>query len=111
MKRPQGDAPFSSGVDCVLPRSSWCAQLSLVPLVLASIRPRGRGSQFCLGAVSAPWALVIVGIAAASGIAAVIVYLATGAEPWLWAAVPACVGSGLVLFALARLCRGQSAGG
>ena len=64
-----------------------------------------------MGAVSAPWALVIVGVAAACGIAAVIVYVATGAEPWLWAAVPACVGSGLVLFALARLCCGQSAGG
>ena len=44
-----------------------------------------------MGAVSAPWALLIVGVAAASGIAAVIVYLATGAEPWLWAAVPACL--------------------
>jgi hypothetical protein len=60
--------------------------------------------------VSAPWALVIVGVAAASGIAAVIVYVATGAEPWLWAAVPARLGSGFVLFAVARLSRGQPAG-
>jgi hypothetical protein len=70
-----------------------CAQLSFAPLVLAPI----------LGAVSAPWALLIVGVAAASGIAAVIVYLATGAEPWLWAAIPACLGSGVALFAVARL--------
>ena len=98
---------FTSNTFLAVLFACWCAQLSFVPLILASIRPRGRG----MGAVSAPWALLIVGVAAASGIAAVIVYLATGAEPWLWAAVPACVGSGLVLFALARLCCGQSAGG
>jgi hypothetical protein len=80
----------------------FCAQLSFISLVLTSLGLTGR----CMGAVSAPWALLIIGVAAASGIAAVIVFLATGAEPWLWAAVPACLGSGLVLFAVAR-----SAGG
>jgi hypothetical protein len=80
----------------------WCAQLSFVSLVLAPIGLGGRG------AVGAPWALLIVGVAAASGIAAVIVYVATGAEPWLWSAVPACLGSGLVLFAVARLFRGPA---
>jgi hypothetical protein len=80
----------------------FCAQLSFISLVLTSLGLTGR----CMGAVSAPWALLIIGIAAASGIAAVIVFLATGAEPWLWAAVPACLGSGLVLFAVAH-----SAGG
>ena len=82
----------------------WCAQLSFVSLVLGPIVQRSG-----MGAVSAPWALVIVGVAAASGIAAVSAYLATGAEAWLWAAVPACFGSGLVLFAVARLSRGKSA--
>jgi hypothetical protein len=84
-----------------------CAQLSFTSLVLASLALTGRR----MGVVSAPWALLIVGVAAANGIAAVVVYLATGAEPWLWAAVPACLGSGLVLFAVARLCDGQPAGG
>jgi hypothetical protein len=98
---------FTSGTFLAVVFACWCAQLSFVSLVLAPIGLRGRG----MGAVSAPWALLIVGIAAASGIAAVIVYLATGAEPWLWAAVPACLGSGLVLFAVARLCRGQSVDG
>jgi len=98
---------FTSGTFLAVLIACWCAQLSFVPLVLAPIAPSGRG----MGAVSAPWALVIIGVAAASGIAAVIVYLATGAEPWLWAAVPACLGSGLVLFAVARLCRGQTADG
>jgi hypothetical protein len=79
----------------------WCAQLSFVSLVLAPIGLRSRG----MGAVSGPWALLIVGVAAGSGIATVVVYLTTGAEPWLWAAVPACLGTGLVLFAVARSCR------
>ena len=80
----------------------WCAQLSFVSLLLV---PTARG----VGAVSPPWALVIIGIATATGITAVIVYLATGAEAWLWAAIPACVGSSLMLFAIARLSRWQSA--
>jgi hypothetical protein len=62
-----------------------------------------------MGAVSASWALLIISAAAASGIAAVIIFLATGAEPWLWAAVPACLASGLVLFAVGR-CAGGSPG-
>ena len=81
----------------------FCAQLSLISLVLPSLGLTGR----CMGAVSAPWALLIVSVAAGAGIAAVIVYLRTAAEPWLWAAVPACVGSGLILFSIARLCSGQ----
>ena len=81
----------------------FCAQLSFISLVLTSLGLTGR----CMGAVGAPWALLIIGVAAASGIAAVTVYLTSGAEPWLWAAVPACLASGLVLFAVARLCGGQ----
>jgi len=96
---------FASATFLALLFSCCCAQLSLVSLVLGPVAP-GRG----IGAVSASWALVIVGVAAGSGIAAVIVYLATGAEPWLWAAVPACLGSGIVLFAIARFCHGQPAG-
>jgi hypothetical protein len=81
----------------------FCAQLSFISLVLAPLGLRGR----CMGAVSGRWALLIVGGAVATGITVVIVFLATGAELWLWAAVPACVGSGLMLFAIAWLCRGQ----
>jgi len=95
---------FTSGTFLAALFACWCAQLSFVSLVLGPIVQRGY-----MGAVSAPWALVIVGVAAASGIAAVIAYLATGAEPWLWAAVPACLGSGLMLFAVARLSRRNSA--
>jgi hypothetical protein len=79
----------------------FCAQLSFISLVLTSLGLTGR----CMGAVSARWALLIISVATASGVAAVTVYLTSGAEPWLWAAVPACLASGLVLFAIARLCR------
>jgi len=36
-------------------------------------------------------------------VAAAIIYLATGNEPWLWAAAPGCLGSSFLLFAIARL--------
>jgi len=94
---------FTSGTFLAALFACWCAQLSFVSLVLGPIVQRGY-----MGAVSAPWALVIVGVAAASGIAAVSAYLATGAEAWLWTAVPACLGSGLVLFAVAGLSRRKS---
>jgi hypothetical protein len=76
-----------------------CAQLALAPLVLGPLVGRKRGGA---GSVSAGWALAILGLGAASGFAAVAVHLATGAEAWLWAAVPACLASGLALFAVAR---------
>jgi hypothetical protein len=80
----------------------WCAQIPFFPLLVAPLVQRS-GS----GTVSACWALLVVAVAATVGIAAVIAFLATGAEPWLWAAVPACLGSGLVLFAVAWLGRGH----
>jgi hypothetical protein len=49
------------------------------------------------------WALAILGAGAAAGVGAVLIYSATGRELWLWAAVPACLVTGAVLFALARL--------
>ena len=51
--------------------------------------------------MSSGWALAILAIGAASGVAAVAVYVATGTEAWLWAAAPACLGSGFVVFAIA----------
>lgn len=72
-----------------------CAQLSLAPLILGTIA--GRASM------SPGWALGILGFGAGSGLAAVIVFFITGSESWLWAAVPACLGAGFLLFAIARL--------
>jgi hypothetical protein len=58
--------------------------------------------------VSGGWALAVLGCAAAAGAGAVTVYLVTGAEFWLWAAVPACLGTGAVLFAVARAAAGRT---
>ena len=60
---------------------------------------RARGGY---GIVNPGWAITIVAVSAAIGIGAVAVHLATGSEPWLWAAVPATLGSGFLLFAIAR---------
>jgi hypothetical protein len=84
----------------------YCAQLSFVPLILGPVI--GRRSEGA-GTVSSGWALVILGFGAAIGLVAVAVYLTSGNESWLWSAVPACLGSGLVLFILARLWPGKTA--
>ena len=76
-----------------------CAQLSFTPLVLGPMVGRGRSGS---GTVSPGWALAILGCGPASGIAAVAMYLTRGVEAWLWSAVPVCLGSGLLLFAIAR---------
>ena len=71
------------------------ARLVLWPIV-------GRGVAG-YGAVSSGWALAILGIGTAVAVAAAIIYLATGNEPWLWAAAPGCLGSSFLLFAIARM--------
>ena len=93
---------FTPGNFLAVLLACWCAQIPFFPLLVTSLVQRS-GS----GTVSACWAFIVVAVAATLGIAAVIAFLATGAEPWLWAAVPACLGSGLVLFAVARLARGH----
>jgi hypothetical protein len=77
-----------------------CAQLAFVPLVLGPLITRTREGY---GAVGPGWAIGILGCGAAMGVGAVSVYFATGHEPWLWAAVPACLATGAALFAIARL--------
>jgi hypothetical protein len=77
-------------------------ELAFVPLVLGPFI-FGRGEGAAAGAVSPGWALAILGAGAAAGIGAVLMHFATGRELWLWAAVPACLVTGAVLFALARL--------
>jgi hypothetical protein len=83
-----------------------CAQLSFVPLILGPVV--GRTSTG-FGTVSAPWALVILGVSAVMGLLAVAIYVATRNESWLWAAVPACLGSGFLLFIAARRWPGKRA--
>jgi hypothetical protein len=77
----------------------FCAQLSFVPLVLWPIVGRGAIGH---GTVGPAWALAIIGIGVTVGTCAAIIYLATGNESSLWAAVPGCLGSSFLLFAVAR---------
>ena len=78
----------------------YCAQLAPVPLILGPVIARARGSY---GIVNAGWALAIVAVSAVIGIGAVAVHVVSGGDPWLWAAVPATLGAGFVLFVTARL--------
>jgi len=91
---------YTSGAFLALLFALSCAQLSFVPLMLGPLL--GRTSDG-FATVPSAWALVILACGAAAGLIAVAIYLVTGSEPWLWAAVPACLASGLLLFALARL--------
>lgn len=77
-----------------------CAQLALLPLVLVPLVARMGGT---IGSVTPAWALVVLGTGAGAGIGTVAVYLATGDAPFLWAAVPACVGSGSLVSTIALL--------
>ncbi len=78
----------------------YCAQLAPIPLILGPVLARAWGGY---GIVNGKWASAIVGLSAAVGIGAVAIHLATGIEAWLWAAVPATLTSGFLLFAIARL--------
>ena len=98
---------FASSAFIALLFAFCCAQLSFVPLILGPLMRRTGDAS---GAVSPGWALAILVVGAAIGIGAVALYAATGTEPWLWAAVPACLGSGLVLFAIARMTSTSSPG-
>jgi hypothetical protein len=90
---------FASSEFLALLFAFYCAQLAFVPLVLGPVMARTSAG---FGTVSARWALVILGVSAVMGLLAVTIYVATRNESWLWAAVPACLGSGFLLFVMAR---------
>ena len=94
---------FDSSTFLALWFALCCAQLAFLPLVLG---PLLRQTNTGFGTVGPRWAFAILCSGAASAVSAVAVFVATGSEAWLWAAVPACVGSGLLLFAVAQLRRG-----
>jgi len=91
---------FTSSTFVALLFAFYCAQLSFAPLILGPIICQTGGT---FKTVSPRWALVVLGFGAASGLGAVTLYLLTGTEPWLWASVPACLGSGFLLYAIARV--------
>jgi hypothetical protein len=78
-----------------------CAQLALAPLVLGPLL--GGAGREGSGTVGPGWALGVLGASAAIGIGSIVMFFAVADDAWLWAAVPACLGSGVLLFAVARL--------
>jgi hypothetical protein len=75
-----------------------CLQISFMPLVLGPLV--GRSGS---GTVNPGWAVAVMGAGAVIGSGTVAAYLATGYDPWLWAAVPSCLGSSTLLFITACL--------
>jgi hypothetical protein len=74
-----------------------CAQLAFAPLVLG---PMIFGKA---GVVSPAWAIAVLGAGVAAGQGLVFVSLHGEYKTWLWAAIPACLGVGFSLYALALL--------
>jgi hypothetical protein len=68
-----------------------CLQISFAPLVLGPLINRS-------GTVCPGWAVAVMTVGAAIGSGTVAAYLATGYDPWLWAAAPGCLGSSTLLF-------------
>jgi hypothetical protein len=84
-----------------------CCQLACVPLILGLASGRIRGGD---GAVGMRWAALVPVTGAAAGTAAVVVSVASGDAWWLWAAIPACLASGTLVFLLASMWPGKTAG-
>jgi hypothetical protein len=91
---------FASSAFLALLFALGSAQLSFLPLVLGPIIARTNQGA---GTVSPNWALAIMGCGVLGGTVVAAIYGATGREAWLWAVVPACLGSGLLVFSMARL--------
>jgi hypothetical protein len=101
-----GDYPdlnFTSGRFLNLQIACLCAQLAFSPLVLG---PLISGNS---AAISPAWAITVIGAGAAAGQGVVIISLQPEYKTWLWSAIPACVGSGLSLYAVALLWTGKTA--
>jgi NADH:ubiquinone oxidoreductase subunit 6 (subunit J) len=80
-----------------------CAQLAFGPLVLG---PLISGNS---AAISPAWAIAVIGAGVGVGQGVTIVSLQPEHAAWLWSAIPACLGSGLSLYAVARLWTGKPA--
>ena len=74
-----------------------CAQLAFAPLVLG---PMIFGKA---GVVSPAWAIAVLGAGVAAGQGLVIISLQGEYNTWLWGAIPACLGVGLSVYAVALL--------
>jgi hypothetical protein len=91
------DPSFAGARFADLQLACLCAQLAFAPVVVG---PLIFGNA---GVLSPAWAIAVVGAGVASGQGLVIVSLQPEYKTWLWAAIPACLGAGLSLYAVALL--------
>ena len=87
---------FTNGRFLNLQLACLCAQLAFGPLVLG---PLISGNS---AAISSAWAIAVISAGFAVGQGVIIVSLQSEHTAWLWSAIPACLGSGLPLYAVAR---------
>jgi hypothetical protein len=99
------DLSFASGMFLNLQLACLCAQLAFGPLVLG---PLISGNS---AAISPAWAIAVIGAGVAAGQGVIIASLQPEHKAWLWSAIPACLGSGLSLYAVARLWTSKTAPG
>jgi hypothetical protein len=93
---------FTNGRFLNLQLACLCAQLAFGPLVLG---PLISGNS---AAISPAWAIAVIGAGVAVGQSVIMVSLQPEHTAWLWSAIPACLGSGLSLYAVARLWTSKS---
>jgi hypothetical protein len=96
---------FISGRFLSLQFACLCVQLAFSPLVLG---PMIGGSP---AAISPAWAIAVLAAGVAAGQGVVIFSLQPDHNGWLWAAVPACLGSGFSVYAVALLRTSRTARG
>lgn len=89
------DLSFTTGKFLHMQLACVCAQLAFAPLVLGSLI---GGQSAAIGSASA---IAVIGTGLVAGQGVIIVSLQTGFEAWLWSAVPACLGLGLAVYAMA----------
>jgi len=91
------DPSFAGARFVSLQLACFCAQLAFAPLVVG---PMVLGNA---GVTSPAWAIAVLGAGVAAGEGLVIVSLQPEYKTWLWAAIPACLGVGWLLYAVALL--------
>jgi hypothetical protein len=91
------DPSFAGARFVNLQLACFCAQLAFAPLVVG---PMILGNA---GVISPAWAIAVLGAGVAAGQGLVIVSLQPEYKTWLWAAIPACLGVGWLLYAVALL--------
>jgi hypothetical protein len=94
---------FTNGRFLNVQLSCLCAQLAFGPLVLGPLISRNSA------VISPAWAIAVIGAGVTVGQGVIIVSLQPEHSAWLWSAIPACLGSGSSLYAVARFWTSKTA--